>query len=303
MTLVLLVFIMVTGAAVRLTGSGLGCSTWPRCESDSFTPHGADSINGWIEEGNRLVTAAVGIVTVVAAVGARRRRPRRDDLVRWSTGLPIWVFANGLVGAMVVWLHLTPVSVIGHFLLSLGALWNALVLHAKACEPDRSADEVRRPVVVPSLRRAGDALLVLAGLALITGTVVTGSGPHAGDEDAKRLPFGIEAAARVHGLAVLLFLGVTLFVLARASDGDASPRVLSRLRVLIGVAVVQGAIGYTQYFTGVPALLVGIHVLGSALVWLAVLNVRLAMTEPESWGLGGTRATMDGDADRRLSAA
>jgi cytochrome c oxidase assembly protein subunit 15 len=107
----------------------------------------------------------------------------------------------------------------------------------------------------------------------------------------------------VHGIFVLLFLGVTLLVLRKASEGDAGPAVVSRLRLLIGVIVVQGTIGYTQYFTGVPAVLVGIHVLGSALVWLAVLNVRLAMTEPESWGLGGSRATMGGDADRRLSAA
>jgi cytochrome c oxidase assembly protein subunit 15 len=307
-TLALLVFIMVTGAAVRLTGSGLGCSTWPRCESDSFTPHGANGQHGWIEEANRLVTASVGLFAVVVAVGARRRRPRRDDLVRWSMGLPAWIFANGLVGALVVWLDLSPVSVIGHFLLSLGALWNGVVLHRKACEDDDAVAALadgtpRRALVVPELRRGFDLLMVAAAVALVTGTVVTGSGPHAGDEKATRLPFGIEAAARVHGIAVLVFLGVTLLLLAKASAGDADPAVLRRLRWLIGVIVAQGAVGYTQYFTGVPALLVGVHVLGAALVWIAVLTVRLGLTEPQGFDRRESRATMGGDADRRLSAA
>src|ERR671919_173720 len=133
-TLTSLVFIMVTGAAVPLTDSGLGCSTWPSCEPDSFTPRFASDTHGMVEWVNRVITASVGLLTVAAVLGARARRPYRADLFRWSLGLPAWVFANGLVGALVVWLHLAPASVIGHFLLSLAAVWNAVVLYERAGE-------------------------------------------------------------------------------------------------------------------------------------------------------------------------
>lgn len=354
-TLASLVFIMVTGAAVRLTGSGLGCSTWPNCEPDSFVPHGESDAAGFIEFGNRLVTGLVGLFTAAAVIGARRRRPYRRDLFRWSLGLPAWVFANALVGAAVVWLHLTPKSVMVHFLLSLGAVWNALVLHHKAGEDvgavagegvgadtddsaaaadlarasgaaspvelgagpnpaamaasgagaaaDPGAVPVRRPLVTPALRRLCDGLVAMAAVVIVTGTVVTGSGPHAGDEAANRLGFDLESVVRVHGVSVLLFLGTTLYVVYRARRGDAEPPVVKRLEWLVGVIVVQGTIGYAQYFSGVPALLVGLHVLGAALLWIAVLDVRLALSVPGGGDSGVSRATMEGDADRRLTAA
>jgi cytochrome c oxidase assembly protein subunit 15 len=277
-TLASLVFIMVTGAAVRLTGSGLGCSTWPACDSDSFVPRTADT-PGWIEYGNRLVTGVVGLLTLAAVLGANRRSPRRDDLFRWSLGLPAWVMANALVGALVVWLHLSPISVIGHFLLSLGALWNAVVLHHKAGE-DLAPDGRRRELALPIVGRACNLLLVAAGLALVTGTVVTGSGPHAGDERADRLPFVVGEVVRVHGIAVILFLGLTLAVWRMVRSGDAAPSVEVRVRTLFLVLGLQAAVGYTQYFIGVPAWLVGIHVFGAAAVWVAVLRLRLGLTEP-----------------------
>ena len=346
-TLASLVFIMVTGAGVRLTGSGLGCSTWPNCEPDSFVPHDASDGAGLVEFGNRLVTGVVGLFTAVAVIGARKRRPYRRDLFRWSLGLPAWVFANALVGAAVVWLHLTPKSVMVHFLLSLGAVWNALVLHHKAGEDvalasvagdagagpdlaaalapgaaspvdagagsaavpasgaasDPGAVPARRLLVTPGLRRLCDALVAMAAAVIVTGTVVTGSGPHAGDEAANRLGFDLESVVRVHGVSVLLFLGITLHVVFRARRGDAEPPVVKRLEWLVGVIVAQGTIGYAQYFSGVPALLVGLHVLGSALVWIAVLDVRLGLSEPGGGDFGLSRATMEGDADRRLTAA
>jgi cytochrome c oxidase assembly protein subunit 15 len=300
------VFIMVTGAAVRLTGSGLGCPTWPTCEEDSFTPHSATDGHAMVEFTNRLVTGAVMLFTVAAVIGAVHRRPRRDDLFRWSLGLPVWVLANGLVGLLVVVLELTPISVIGHFLLSLGALWNAVVLHEKAGEPDPvgagpygdagayrdggpygdagtagpAGGARRRELAVPAVRRACDLLVLAAGLALATGTIVTGSGPHAGDEAADRLDFVVGDVARLHGIAVVLFLTLTLTVLAMAHRGDAAPSVGRRLRALLVVLVLQAGVGYTQYFTGVPALLVGVHVLGAAAVWIAVLRVRLGLSEP-----------------------
>lgn len=298
---------MVTGAAVRLTGSGLGCPTWPTCEEDSFTPHSASDGHAMIEFTNRLVTGAVMAFTVAAVVGAARRRPRRDDLFRWSLGLPVWVLGNGIVGLLVVVLELSPISVIGHFLLSLGALWNAVVLYEKAGEPDPDpADPVdapaesdapsRRELAVPAVRRACNLLLVAAGLALVSGTIVTGSGPHAGDESADRLDFVVGDVARLHGIAVVLFLALTLFVLWMVHQGDAAPSVERRLRVLLVVLVLQAGVGYTQYFTGVPALLVGIHVLGAASVWIAVLRVRLGLSEPITEPAGAADRTDRGAA-------
>ena len=277
-TLASLVFIMVTGAAVRLTGSGLGCSTWPACESDSFFARTGDT-PGMIEDGNRLVSGLVGLFTIAAVLGAHWRSPRREDLFRWALGLPVWVLANALVGALVVVLDLSPVSVIAHFLLSLGALWNALVLHHKAGETP-SPDGRRRELALPVVRRACDLLLVAAGLALVTGTIVTGSGPHAGDTRADRLPFVVGEVARVHGIAVILFGSLTLIVWWMARSGDAAPSVEARVRLLFLVLAAQAAVGYTQYFTGVPAWLVGIHILGAASVWLAVLWLRLGLSEP-----------------------
>ena len=304
-TVAALVFIMVTGAAVRLTGSGLGCSTWPSCEPDSFTPRSASDSAGMVEFANRLVTGAVMLFTIAAVVGARRRRPRRDDLYRWSLGLPLWVFANALVGAAVVIFDLSPKTVMVHFLLSLGAVWNALVLHHKAGEDVDGlvAGPERRELAAPGLRRGCDALLAAACVVLVTGTLVTGSGPHAGDKAANRLGFDLESVVRIHGIAVLTFLGLTLWLVRQARRGEAEPSVTRRLEWLVGVLVAQGTVGYAQYFSGVPAVLVGIHVLGAALVWIAVVSVRLGLTEPEGGVRGPTRATMEGDADRRLTAA
>ena len=287
-TLVSLVFIMVTGAAVRLTDSGLGCSTWPSCEPDSFTPRTASDTHGMVEWVNRLITGAVGLFTLAAVAGARARRPYRNDLFRWSLGLPAWVFANALVGALVVWLHLSPASVIGHFVLSLAAVWNAVVLYERAGE-EPGPGGTRRALATAPVVAACRLLLVAAGLVIMTGTLVTGSGPHAGDQRADRLDLVVGDVARVHGAAMILFLGLTLAVLWMAHAGDAAPRVANRLRQLLVVLVAQAGIGYWQYFTGVPALLVGFHVFGAALVWIAVLRVWFSLSEPAAAAVAGVR--------------
>jgi heme a synthase len=275
-TLASLVFIMVTGAAVRLTGSGLGCSTWPTCEPDSFTPRSASDTHGMVEWVNRLITGAVMLFTVAAVLGARWRSPYRRDLFRVALGLPAWVFANALVGALVVWLHLSPVSVIGHFLLSLGAVANAVVLYERAAHgvPDPGRARTATPAVVTACR----ALVAAACVVIVTGTLVTGSGPHAGDERADRLALTVGDVVRVHGVSMVVFLAVTVVAVRLAHRGDAAPAVVNRLHELLVVLVAQAAVGYWQYFTGVPAWLVGFHVLGAALVWIAVLRVWLALT-------------------------
>jgi cytochrome c oxidase assembly protein subunit 15 len=191
------------------------------------------------------------------------------------------VLANGLVGALVVWLHLSPVSVIGHFILSLGAIWNAQVLYDRAGRDQPVGAGPRHRAATPRFVAACRWLVATAGLVLVSGTVVTGSGPHAGDERADRLALEVGTVARAHGLTMVVFLAVTVVVVRMAQRGEAEPNVAQRSHELLVVLVAQAAIGYWQYFTGVPALLVAFHVLGAALVWMAVLRLWLSLAPPQ----------------------
>jgi heme a synthase len=273
--LVALGVIIVSGAAVRLSGSGMGCPTWPQCEQGSLVPRGETGHHGWIEYGNRLFTGVVSVAVILAVLGSLVRVPRRRDLTRWSLGLVAGVFAQAILGGIVVLFHVAPVAVMGHYLLSAVLVWNAVVLHHKAGEPEGE----RRPVAEPSLLRLGRWVVAAGAVVLVTGTVVTGAGPHGGDEAADRLPVAVSSVVPVHGAAVWLFLAlaVTGILLARRAGNDL---LTSRASVLLGCIVAQGAIGYTQYFSGVPELLVGAHVLGSVIVWIAALRFFLALRAP-----------------------
>jgi cytochrome c oxidase assembly protein subunit 15 len=296
-TLVSLVVITVVGAGVRLTGSGLGCSTWPSCEPGSFTPRSASDGHAMIEFANRLLNATIGLLTIAAVAGARLRRPYRPDLFRWALALFAWVLSNGLVGALVVWLHLSPVSVIGHFVLSLGAIWNGLVLYRRADdghaeEPEATAGPHRYDAT-PAFVAASKGLLVAVTIVLLSGTVVTGSGPHAGDDRADRLDLEVGTVARLHGLAMIAFLVLTIAVVRMAHRGDAAPRVAQRGHELLVVLVAQAVLGYWQYFAGVPELLVAFHVLGAAFVWIAVLRLWMSLPADDAshaaWQAAGHR--------------
>jgi cytochrome c oxidase assembly protein subunit 15 len=275
LALVALGAIVVSGAAVRLTGSGMGCPTWPTCEDGSLVPRGATGANGWIEFVNRTFTGAVSVAVALAVLGARRRRPVRPDLTRLAWGLVAGVFAQALLGGLVVFLHVAPVAVAGHYLLSAVLVANAALLHHRARQPEGP----RRVRATPELVQRSKALVGLATLVLVTGTLVTGSGPHSGDEAADRLPFAVVTVARLHSAAVWVFLAAVLLVLWQATRGDADPDVVGRGRLLVGAIVAQGALGYVQYAAGVPEAMVGAHVLGSVLVWVAVLRFHLALSE------------------------
>jgi cytochrome c oxidase assembly protein subunit 15 len=278
-TLVALFFlgaIIVTGAAVRLTGSGMGCPTWPSCEDGSLAPRGATGHHGWIEFLNRLVTGVVSVAVALAVLGAHRRRPYRRDLTRWAWGLVAGVFAQALLGGLVVILHVAPIAVAGHYLLSAVLMWNGVVLHHKAGQPDGAAPAAAAPS--PLLTRSR-AMVALAAAVLVTGTLVTGAGPHGGDEAAERLDLAVVTVVRVHSVTVWLFLAVALVVLVAAERGAAPADARSAGRVLLGLVVAQGGLGYLQYFTGVPEILVGGHVLGSVLVWVAALRFHLLLAE------------------------
>lgn len=266
-SLIALGIIVVTGASVRLTESGLGCTDWPMCEEGRLAPEW--SFHGWVEFGNRLFTGVVSASVAAAVLAARWRRPYRSDLQWLAWGLVAGVAAQALLGGILVWIELHPVAVSGHYLLSIVLLTNALVLL------DRAGHE--GPASGGGPFRGQSWLLVgLASAVLLAGTVVTGTGPHGGDTRAERLPFDLSWVTRIHATLVWVFIAVlVLLVLRLARVGDAG--VLRRAQVLLAVAVAQGGLGYLQYALELPAGLVVLHVLGSVLVWSGVLWLHLGV--------------------------
>jgi cytochrome c oxidase assembly protein subunit 15 len=271
-----LTFIVVTGAGVRLTGSGLGCPDWPTCSGGRLVAPA--EYHAMVEFVNRTVTGLVSVAVMLAVLGSTLRRPRRRDLTGLSLGLVAGVAAQIVLGGLVVRFHLYPPLVMGHFVVSMLLLADATVLHHRAGLPDTGVD---RSVVGPEQLVLARLLVVSAAVAVLLGTVVTGSGPHAGSHDGElveRLPFDVGDVARVHSLSVLLLVGVTLFLVRSLRLAGAAPSLLMRVQVLLGVLLAQAAVGYAQYFTGVPALLVAVHVLGASAVWIATMRVVLGMS-------------------------
>ncbi|MBI2708235.1 MAG: heme A synthase [Actinobacteria bacterium] len=293
----LIAFIVVTGAAVRLTGSGLGCSDWPNCERGRFVA--PLRVKPMVEFVNRVITGYVSVAVAVAVLGARRRVPLRRDLTWLSWGLVAGVAAQIALGAVVVVFELNPVLVQGHFVLSMALVANAVVLHHRAGLPDGEdgAAVATRPRVPLGSRRLAWVAVGLAAVVILTGTAVTGSGPHAGDERAKRLPFSIHRAAQVHGVAMLVFLAAVLAFAWRMRRHGAPEPVVRATSTLLFVLVAQAAVGYTQYFTGIPALLVGIHVAGATAVWVAALRFALSLRAPAP-GPSPTRPDLGHDDHR-----
>jgi heme a synthase len=264
-------FIIVTGAGVRLTGSGLGCTDWPNCTDDRFVAE--LEYHQMIEFVNRAITGLVSVAVILAVLGSLVRVPRRRDLTWWSLGLVVGVIAQIILGGVVVLLHLTPVAVIGHFLLSVVLVWNATVLYERAGHPGTSGVAlVGRKGVWLSRAAVAAALTVV-----VAGTVVTATGPHGGDERADRLSFEISEVVRVHAVAAWILLALVAAAMWFAYRDGATMRTRRRGRWLVGLIVAQGAIGYTQYFTGVPPWLVGVHILGSVAVWTTVLLFHLSL--------------------------
>ena len=272
--LLALTFIVVTGGAVRLTGSGLGCPDWPTCaENRVVAPW---EYHAMVEFVNRTITGLVSLAVMLAVLGSLIRRPRRRDLLWLSVGLVAGVLGQIVLGGLTVLFELKPGFVMAHFLLSMVLLANAVVLHHRSGRPAGPT----RPAVGSDLLGLGRLEVAVAVLVIFLGTIVTSSGPHGGDEDAERLPFLLPDVARLHGIAVMLFLAVTVVTLWKLRRAGADPQILRRSEVLLAVVVAQGALGYIQYFTGVPALLVGFHIAGATAVWVAVLRLHLAFSVP-----------------------
>ncbi|MBT2390411.1 COX15/CtaA family protein [Streptomyces sp. ISL-1] len=293
---VMSVVIIVTGGAVRLTGSGLGCDAWPKCTDDSLFATPEQGIHGAIEFGNRMLTYVLSAAVGWAIIAARAVKPLRRGLTRlaWSQ---FWiVMGNAVLGGITVWAGLNPWTVAGHFMLATGLLTVATVTWQRA----REGDGAPRPRVPRPVRRLSWAIVVTSVALIALGTSVTGSGKHAGDSSAvPRMPWDWADAAHVHAVAawVLCALAVAMWLVLRVVDAPDDTR--ARARDLLIVLLLQGGVGYVQYFTGVPEVLVAAHMLGSALMWIAVVRLALSLRErPSSTAPAQTRV-----GDAAVSAA
>lgn len=262
--------LVVTGGAVRLTGSGLGCPTWPECTPGSYTPvpHQAEeALHVWIEFANRLLTFVLVIAAVV--VLAAVLRTGRKDLRGLALGQFLGIFGQGVLGGITVLTDLHPLPVAGHLILSI-----ILIAGATSLRAQRFAPKVAETPA--SLTKKIASVHVITSFAVIVlGTLVTGSGPHAGDEKARRFGFDIQTVAWIHADVVIFLLGTTFAFFVASGTSVATKR---RLKIFTVIALAQGAIGYIQYFTGIPEVLVAAHLLGATLVWIAAWRVWLSVT-------------------------
>nr|WP_088997528.1 COX15/CtaA family protein [Micromonospora echinaurantiaca] len=278
--------IVVTGGAVRLTASGLGCPTWPRCTDASYVATSEMGVHGAIEFGNRLLTFAVGIIAAAVVLAVLLHRPRRPGLLPLAVAVLFGIPAQAVIGGFTVLSNLNPWVVGLHFLASMVVIAAAYALWRRIKDPDAPAVPV-----VPAPLRALTLLTTLASAAvLVVGTWVTGSGPHAGDQGAKRNGLDPETISQVHadGVFLLIGLSVALIFAFRAVGARRAERAAV---VLVAVELGQGLIGFVQYFTHLPAVLVGAHMLGSCLVLLAMLSVLWSTRERRPLPAEPTAAT------------
>jgi cytochrome c oxidase assembly protein subunit 15 len=263
--------LVLTGGAVRITGSGLGCPTWPECTPGSYTPvpHQAEGqLHAWIEFGNRLLTFALVAVALAVLINVLYRG--RRDLRSLALGQVLGIFSQGILGGITVLTDLHPLPVAGHLLLSIILIAGAASLYSRreySARPRTDLDKLTKRVSVLHIG--------LTFVVIILGTIVTGSGPHAGDEKAQRFGFDIRTVSWLHADAVIALLGLTaaFYILVRND-----PKLLRRVQVFLVVALAQGAIGYIQYFTGIPEILVAAHLLGATLVWITAWRIRITVT-------------------------
>ena len=264
--------IVVTGGAVRLTASGLGCPTWPRCTETSYTPTAEYAVHGVIEFGNRLLTFVLTAVVVACLVAVWRARPVRPGMRRLATLVFLGIPAQAVLGGITVLTGLNPWTVMAHFLLSMVLIALAVVLHQRT----REGDLPPRALVAAPLRHLATGLLVLVAATLAVGTVVTGSGPHSGDPEAGRTGLDPGAMSQLHADLVFLLVGVTaaFWLALKATGGPARP-----MGVLLAVELAQGVLGFAQYFTGLPVVLVGLHLAGACLVLVTAVQAVLALRD------------------------
>ena len=264
--------IVFTGALVRITGSGLGCSTWPECTPGSYTPtpdQPEAPLHAWIEFGNRLLTFVL-LINALALMFTILKSGKRE-LRRLGALQILGILAQGVLGGITVLTALNPATVAAHFLLSIILIAGALSLRQRA--HGKSPIEI---TLIPLVTKLIWLHLLLTSLVLIAGTIVTGSGPHAGDSTAERFNLDSRTVAWIHADLVIALLGVSIALLIAIRLGLAGQarQVLSgRIQIFLIVALAQGGIGYIQYFTKLPEALVAAHIIGSIAVWLSAWNL------------------------------
>jgi cytochrome c oxidase assembly protein subunit 15 len=281
--------IVVTGGAVRLTDSGLGCPRWPTCIGASIVPTPALAVHGAIEFGNRMVTfvlTAVAVATVVAVFRSARR-----DLRPWALVSLLGIPAQAVLGGITVLTRLNPWIVAAHFVLSSVLVAVATLLWLRSREPGVGEPLVRRPLI-----HLVGAIALAAAAVIAVGTVVTGSGPHSGDAHSERTGLNPEQVAQLHADLVFLLVGLTVALLLALMAVDAPGRVRRAARDLLVVELAQGVIGFVQYFTHLPVLLVLVHMLGAVLI--------VAYTARLVWSVRGPASELPlDDAALRAAAA
>lgn len=277
--------IVVTGGLVRVTGSGLGCPTWPECTAGSLTPTDsqAEAWHKYVEFGNRTLTFVLGILAIAALVGAiawgrglrAQHRPGRRPVVLLACVPLLGTIAQAVLGGVTVLTGLNPVTVALHFLLSAAIIAGTLLLWWRSGEP---ADQPVVKLGVPAVRVLTKILLVLGFVVLVLGTVVTGSGPHSGDADASsRFPFEARTVAWLHADLVILFIGLSVGLLVALSVTNAPKQATRAVWLVLGFSLAQGVVGYVQSFTGLPWPVVATHLLGACLVWIMLVRVPLTL--------------------------
>lgn len=277
--------IVITGGIVRVTGSGLGCPTWPECVEGSITPTSTqtEAWQKYVEFGNRTLTGLLVVLALAAllatTVWRRRSGVRRRRLLMLAWIPMLGTFAQALLGGVTVLMDLNPLTVAAHFLLSMAIIAGCVVL-VQVADDDRDppGSVTVRPVTVA----LSNLLIAVTAVVLVIGTIVTGSGPHAGDADVGRLNLDPRLISWLHADVVLLFIGllVGMVVLLYVDTGSATA--VRRAWFTVAAAVFQAAIGYIQYFTGLPWTAVVLHLLGACLVWVCVWRLRLALTDRSS---------------------
>ena len=270
---VLLIFqtgIVLTGGIVRLTGSGLGCPTWPECTEDSYTPVEGqiEGFKSWIEFGNRLLTFALVLacaLSILAVLISKRR-----DLRLLVLGQFAGIFGQAILGGITVLLDLHPATVAAHFILSIILIAGAQSLLSKA----KSEYEWKK-LEKNTLHLLARSHVLLTFVVIVVGTVVTGSGPHAGDVASPRFGFEVRNVAWLHADLVIALFGISLAYLISSTTPADAKRLLNFFFI---ISLLQGAIGYIQYFLGLPEVIVALHMLGSTLVWICAWKVWLSVS-------------------------
>ena len=276
--------IVLTGAIVRLTASGLGCPTWPECVDGSIAPTSeqTESWHKYIEFGNRLLTFVLLIVAILTIVAIRQHNSartkaglaKRRSLTFLAGGSLVGIFAQAILGGITVLTGLHPLTVASHFMVSIGLITVAQVLLTKA----RETDDAPVTSLVPAAVALGMRVHIWLALSLVAvGTLVTGTGPHAGDTaEIVRLNFDERTISSIHADIVFLFVGLTVGLLIALVATHSNARTIRLAWIVFAICLVQGIIGYTQYFTGLPWALVAVHVLGACLLWIATVRFYLS---------------------------